>query len=341
MRQPPVIAGPPAGRREPDVPARALVRRLAAQLEATVGPLIAPGERCALLDFPVQANVGDSAIWLGERALLRRLGATVAYVADRRGYSAAALARRVGRGPVLLHGGGNLGDVWEDAQAFRERVIADFPDNPIIQLAQWVHFERAANAARARAVLDGHPHLTLLVRDLRSLEAARAEFRTPALLCPDMAFALGPLPRGKAGTAVLWLRRTDKESAGEWPLPVAGEVTDWLGDSRGPLGTLERFLRRQVLHPSSLARPPFRSALYDRLAASRLRHGLRLLSRGDAVVTDRLHGHILCVLMGIPHRFVDTRYGKLSSFYETWTADCPLARPVSAVDEPQPGAASV
>jgi pyruvyl transferase EpsO len=45
------------------------------------------------------------------------------------------------------------------------------------------------------------------------------------------------------------------------------------------------------------------------------------LSRGETVITDRLHGHILAMLLGIPHVLLDDRHGKLSSFHERWTSD--------------------
>ena len=36
-------------------------------------------------------------------------------------------------------------------------------------------------------------------------------------------------------------------------------------------------------------------------------------------MSDRLHAHILCLLMGIPHVLLDNTYGKVRSFHETWT----------------------
>jgi exopolysaccharide biosynthesis predicted pyruvyltransferase EpsI len=52
--------------------------------------------------------------------------------------------------------------------------------------------------------------------------------------------------------------------------------------------------------------------------------GSRLLSRGRVIITDRLHGHILGLLLGIPQVLVGDRYGKVKSFYESWTRDCPI-----------------
>jgi pyruvyl transferase EpsO len=36
-------------------------------------------------------------------------------------------------------------------------------------------------------------------------------------------------------------------------------------------------------------------------------------------VTDRLHGHILSLLVGLPHAVVDNSYGKVGSFARLWT----------------------
>ena len=67
------------------------------------------------------------------------------------------------------------------------------------------------------------------------------------------------------------------------------------------------------------------TATYDPLARERLLRGCGLLSRGRVVITDRLHGHVLCLLLGIPHVLLENNYGKVRWFSETWTRDCSLA----------------
>ncbi|OZA07208.1 MAG: hypothetical protein B7X97_09700, partial [Methylotenera sp. 17-45-7] len=51
-----------------------------------------------------------------------------------------------------------------------------------------------------------------------------------------------------------------------------------------------------------------------------------LLQEAQVVITDRLHVHILSILIGKPHVIVDNNYGKLKHFYETWTHRCTLHR---------------
>jgi pyruvyl transferase EpsO len=84
---------------------------------------------------------------------------------------------------------------------------------------------------------------------------------------------------------------------------------------------------RNVLRPLA-AREPGRhfvltrviGAAYDLQARQCLRAGCNLLSRGRVVITDRLHAHVLCLLLGIPHVLLDNSYGKVRRVHETWTA---------------------
>ena len=61
--------------------------------------------------------------------------------------------------------------------------------------------------------------------------------------------------------------------------------------------------------------------VFNRLAQHRLRRGLAVLESGSRVVTDRLHAHILCVLLNTPHRLLDDSDGKNRAFVDAWTAE--------------------
>jgi exopolysaccharide biosynthesis predicted pyruvyltransferase EpsI len=64
-----------------------------------------------------------------------------------------------------------------------------------------------------------------------------------------------------------------------------------------------------------------------------LLRGLRVLARGRIVVTDRLHGHVLALLQGIPQVVLDNSYGKLRSTYTTWTCRSGLAHWATSAEE--------
>ncbi len=292
-------------------------------LRAAVGLVVPRGARVALLDFPEYGNVGDSAIWLGQLAALRAAGATVAYAAGISTYDPRELRRNVGPadGVVLLSGGGNFGDVWPRHCEFRARVIDDLPDYHLVQMPQSIHFVDPRNLELTRRVLRRHPHLTILVRDGPSRVLAEQGLEHPAVLCPDAAFALGPIPRPCApDQAIVWLSRHDREGPAARPaVPDGPTPVDWVYEPNFRVPMMTRLAR--LWHRGGGTVP---AGLGVRLqhgrAKFRLRHGCRMLARGRVVVTNRLHGQILALLMGVPHFVSDTRQGKLGAFYRTWLA---------------------
>jgi exopolysaccharide biosynthesis predicted pyruvyltransferase EpsI len=177
-----------------------------------------------------------------------------------------------------------------------------------------------------------------MVRERNSLDWARERLQVPVALCPDLAFALGPLDRDPAACELLWLLRSDREGRGQTP-PEPGpgeERTDWprraLRRPRGgglrPWLAANRRLGAWMSTDGRLAAMLWRAsaATFAPIARRRLRAGTRLLSRGRVVITDRLHGHVLALLLGIPHVVLDNIYGKCRAVWETWTADFALVR---------------
>ncbi|MER5264052.1 polysaccharide pyruvyl transferase family protein [Actinosynnema sp. NPDC002837] len=319
---------------------------LRSEITRVLSTLLAPGTRCALVDFPLHANVGDSAIWTGERTLLRELGVSVAYTCHERSFRPEDLLTAVPEGVILLHGGGNLGDLWPERQRFREHVVRSFPRHRIVQLPQSICFRDDGNLRRAREVLDAHPDLTLLVRDRHSLRSARTHFAAPSLLCPDPAFALAaPATTGHRAHDVVWLARTDHEASG-LPLPAPrGRAlhTDWTDDlgaapdwrlRREAAGRRLRAAVHRRFHPGAAAAV---TAAHDELAALQLARGFALLAGGDVVITDRLHGHLLSLVLDRPHVLLADRHGKLENSWRTWTSGWPGVRwagsPAEAVEQ--------
>jgi exopolysaccharide biosynthesis predicted pyruvyltransferase EpsI len=310
----------------------ALIRSLSAAVDEildglTINDRTSP---CALLDFPSHANVGDSAIWLGEIAWLRQRGWLPSYTCDTDTYSRECLAKSIGDGIIFLHGGGNFGDFWTNHQELRERAIQDFPGNRIIQLPQTIYYLDIKSVVSTQRVVDAHKNLILLCRDQVSLDFARQHFVAESHLCPDMAFSLGTLTRTPAVNDVVWLCRTDEESSGAAlpPRPESVEVHDWLEEAETPLRRQSELLSKRVKRNTDAWQVVQRELMdtYEPLARQRLNRGCDILNRGRIVISDRLHGHVLSLLLGIPHVIYDNCYGKLRSFYETWTQSSNLTR---------------
>lgn len=314
-----------------------LLLQLRTRIRATVGKYVPTGSPVALLDFPNHSNVGDCAIWLGEVAYLRDAGCDIVYRCDIPSYNPAVLRRSLTpEGTILLHGGGNFGDIWPQHQRFREQVLSDFPDYRIVILPQTIHFQEMSSLETVRAALAAHPSVTVLARDEASFSFARANFQCLVDLSPDTALWLDPPGRASAvEDEILWLARTDVEavvdpSEEDWRIPRV----DWLAVARHDMKIRDWMLLRTLKRLTGLSQRTagryhllsrVQGRLFDPVAAAHYTRGCQLLSRGSVVITDRLHAHLLCLLMGIPHVLLDNSYGKLSNFWKTWTNESRLA----------------
>jgi pyruvyl transferase EpsO len=299
--------------------------------------LLGPASSCALALYPDHWNTGDAAIWWGTRRLLDELGIEVAYACDPWNYDPRTLARRLPEGPILLLGGGNFGDVYPREQGLRDRILGDFAGRRIIQLPQSIAFRSEGAVVATAGLLARQRDFTLMVRDAASLRFARERFPGVATgLCPDAALALElPRPSRPAEVPVLALWRTDSESGGPLPpLPAGWFARDWTvpggvlpADEMAQLSPAGRRFKEWVGNPPPMGQrsPPRRRFawrhvpwLWDHLAEDRTHRGLRILSRGRVVITNRLHAHLLCLLAGIPHVVCDAANGKIFAFRDTW-----------------------
>jgi pyruvyl transferase EpsO len=304
----------------------ALIARLQDGIHACLQMHIPAEEPVAILDFPDIRNCGDSAIWLGEMAYLAaRHGKRPAYVSRMDDFSVEQLKRHAPGGPIFIHGGGNFGDIWGAHQDFREHVLELFPDRPVIQFPQSIHYQSHQRIEQSARAIGRHKNFTLLVRDEESKAFAEKHFDCAVALCPDMAFAIGPVEPAPAVFPVLAMLRADREKAGNadlsaWPgLPVE----DWISESTRSVRTSKAFGAASAL--LSLKPGELRLAKLDAAAHNRFRRGIRQISRGQAIVTDRLHVHICSLLIGRPHAVLDNSYGKVRRFMAAFSGGTDLS----------------
>lgn len=303
----------------------------------------------ALVNFPNHGNPGDPGIWLGTRALLRRLGVRVGYASAPWDLDLTTLRRAVGDAPVLINGGGNVGDLYPRQHSARLTVLRHLRDNPVVQLPQSIHFRDPANEAAFADLLAEHGGVTFLARERTAAAIARDRLGVRTVESPDHAFGLGPRrPTARPEVPILWLARrpTDPEYVdhGEpegpdvrrlewlegvpeheagWDLPgrTALRVNAWARRTWAP-GTRGNGLRHRAA-----------ALTYVPLARRWVARGMDILSRAEVVVTDKLHGHVFCALLGVPHVVLDNSYGKVSGTLDAWSGDLPGVH--RAADGPQ------
>ncbi|KAK7094751.1 uncharacterized protein [Littorina saxatilis] len=287
-----------------------------------LGDLLAGKKYAVLFGWASFENKGDPAISIGEAVLLEKLDVRLIFYVNvqRCGVNetkhAMALAKRYPphEVAVLMSGGGNMFG-YNAENVCRRRAIESFPEYQLVIFSQSMYMRSSkANVEALVKLYCCKPKLTILLRDRKSLYIARRLFTngTRLALAPDMAFHNGPIARfAPPYYDVLWLYRGD----GEKPL--------YSSDSQSLFPSWVSYSREEWM-----SMPSLRGAKTFSTALNVLLHGYDILQRGRVVITERLHGHILCVLLDIPHVLLDNHDLKLSSYHNTWTrglSNCRLA----------------
>jgi pyruvyl transferase EpsO len=303
---------------------------------SVIDQYIKPGSRILYIDYPLHFNVGDLLILKG----------TEAFFADRRydvtrRYSYFGFPWHERNFPVVpkdvtivLHGGGNFGDIYYPHQLLREKIINHYRDHRIVIFPQTMHFSEPARMRQAAEVMSRHKDLHFLARDQRTYDVFRREFSNNTELCPDMAhFLWGQLPRkapGATGGGTLWMMRRDEETVAV-PEMFRGQIDqplDWSDFTTRQDRMVNLLTRRtdQVNGVTGRKLVPVERFWYgytDRMVARSID---RILAY-DRIVTSRMHGHILACLLGMKTVLLDNSYGKNSTYFEAWTNrvdDCEL-----------------
>ena len=305
--------------------------------------------RVALINFPNHGNPGDPGLWLGTHSLLRSLVVEVVYQSTPWSLDLAALSRAVGDAPVLINGGGNFGDLYAGQQQGRMQLLQNWPGRPVIQLPQSIHFADPANASVVAEAIRAQGAFTMMVRDTQSVALSRTLLDVEPVLSPDHAFGLVPLVSSQPVTReLLWM--VWPEGAAEFTPasqlhdpPSWVHVEDWhtgaalAHEHFDDLGTEAWLANRQIeasWHDESVRRDwQALVATFDPLARRWFDRGVELVAGSRVLVTNKLHGHLVAVMLGKPHVVLDNSYGKVSGALETWTRNAPGVHVASTADE--------
>ena len=240
---------------------------------------LAPGQEWSVLDFPDHSNIGDSAIWVGEYAVLKGIaGREASYVASCSDDDLAAERWASVPGQIFLHGGGNFGDLYPMHQNYRLDVLRALPGRRIVQMAQSIHFSDRSGVKATADAIKAHGNFCFFARDRKTYDFASEAFECEVKMVPDGAFGLGPLKRTvKPTIGTLEFRREDIEAVGgsipgsvDWPL----EGFDEARKLRWP-GAIHH-----VLH-GNFSKSSRRRAGLNAVAQWRLERGLALLSSAE------------------------------------------------------------
>ena len=297
---------------------------------------------CVLLNAPDHVNIGDQLIFQGEIDFLSQKDIIPNYISslftfDWRDFSSDTL--------ILLHGGGNFGDVWDDHQNFRLKVINKYKKNRIFIFPQSVQYNDKNNLLKDAKIFSEHPNLIICARDSFSYELLKQYFDNEILLVPDMAFCSTYTKQGTSNIGeMLLLKRRDRE------IPTTISFEDYKNFEISDWPTFNLSFKNLAFKSIEKANRLFSKNIYYKINKGLtgdttfgtvtyrdreylIGHGVEFISNFDLVVSTRLHGHILSLLMGIPTIMIDNNYGKNSRFYNTWLQNIPNNSLVSSKEE--------
>jgi exopolysaccharide biosynthesis predicted pyruvyltransferase EpsI len=325
-----------------------------------------------LLNYPNHLNIGDHLIWTGTLLYLNTVAELpIKYIASPQTFATEKMDKKDPQAPILLLGGGNIGDIYPDRQKFTQDIVKQYPKRQIFILPQTIYFKQDKNLQQAAQIFNAHEHLTIFVRDRYSYELARSYFYNCRILsAPDLAFQMVGIPElsfpgfpDSSGNSILYMSREDKETNNCFNdlIREIPNVTkqDWISYARNwkmghpdlrlsqflaksyrdlwqrGLKTPKEFLHRQQwLSQSNTFRVLYRNPHqhWQHFSLSMFHSGIYQFKQYDLLITNRLHGHILCVLLNIPHVFLPNSYYKNQGFYEAWTKDLPFVKFVEQVE---------
>lgn len=299
------------------------IKQLRGRIEDMLLPLI-DGDY-VLWDCPYHNNIGDILIWQGEIEFLQKLKYRCWDYASIYTCSFPKLSEDV---VILLHGGGNFGDVWRDNQDFRIEVCKRYPNNKIIVFPQTVFYENREILSADAELFSKHNNLFICARDEYSYQVLKRDFKNQILLLPDMAFCISTIQAERTNDylekKVLYLKRSDKELGGfSYNLPENVEEHDWpTFEKKYFIDFVMDWSIRFVRH----FKIPFLMKWVDYIALKIYRKvlikvGRYFLMPYTEIYTTRLHVFILGILLHKPCHVIDNNYGKNSHFYLTWLKD--------------------
>ncbi len=300
------------------------------QLKQRIGiitTVIPTGSNIALLDEPVHRNIGDHLIHLGTERFFSDHGISQIARAHTYNYRRRWLRQQIDVDTIIVcSGGGHLGDLYPAHQRLREQVVVDFPDHRIVVLPQSLYFKDAAHMRRAAAVFRGHRDFHLFLRDRDSLRQAETMNLHSLRLAPDMAHALYPIASPSASLRscgeTLYLLRRDMEGSTSSPTLADGRVIrDWPDLMR----ITDTFVLAAIAATSRLYRAvgssDFLDDVLDQRRAEMVKRGIGLINGYDQIVSSRLHGAILGLLLGRRVRLLASLTGKSRAYYDAWLSD--------------------
>lgn len=281
------------------------------------------GCKVSYIDIPSHYNTGDLLIYLGTECFFNEYNVDVRYRAMQSSINKSEIAKT---DVIIVHGGGNFGDLYLRHHRMREAFLLEFSHKKIIFMPQSIYFKDESNIEETRSFFSKLKDVTLYVRDDESYKLGKSLTENVELI-PDMAHSLHPLIEKceivniqSQKKKVLNLKRVDCESV-EVERNIVKRSFDW-----EDLCSSSDLIFNRLIQESK--RLPFVREkvlrLWTRQINYNVTNAINYVHNFDVVYTDRLHGFLISYLLGKEIILLDNSYGKIARYYSKWFDSCDL-----------------
>lgn len=210
---------------------------------------------------------------------------------------------------IVLHGGGNIGNLYLVEERPRRFIIKKFNGNKIVSMTQTISFtndkEGKSELKRTKKIYNNHNSLTLIAREQTSYEIMQKEIDNAEIIInPDIVMYLyGMYDFNKDNrTNIMTCLRSDKESIlGNKKDIFIEELNRNYNNTFNYDTVIDKTITKDI-------RENELKAMFDKFLKSKV------------VITDRLHGMVFCVITKTPCIVTKSLDHKVAGTYQ-WVKD--------------------
>lgn len=268
-------------------------------------------KRIILLGSPEYDNLGDHAIAYATRKFVEHNFPDYNFLEVSENYidfSLPILKRWIRKTDLLLlQGGGNINEIYEDQQRIRRKIISSFPDNKIILMPQTCCFgendKGIKELEKTKTLFNNHRNLVLFAREEYSFNVMSTIFRNKVCLTPDIVLSLCLDLQIIERNGVAVCLRSDKESN----IDIAAK--NWIIDF-----CMNRFHTVEQIDTCT------KGKVTIDMREEMLLNFWKDLSEKKLLITDRLHGMVFAIITNTPCVVLSNFNYKIKGVYK-WIKD--------------------
>lgn len=290
-----------------------------------------------IMGEPYHGNIGDQAIYYAEEKFIKKYFPDFEYhhVHEEK-LDTCVKKMKDTISPddiIMIHGGGNLGNIYARPERGRREVIKTFPNNKIILFPETAYFtpdeEGKKELQISKEIYNNHKKLVIMARERLSYEFIKSNFTSAKVyLTPDIVMTLH-LKSNYNREGALVLFRGDKESV--LSKETKNKVLDAINENYSKsyvtdmnLETINKESKKE-LQKKFAKYGLFKNSIEDdiytvggKLRKEILNYKFDEFKKAEIVITDRLHGMIFSAITETPCIVFKSLDNKIFESYKEW-----------------------